>query len=177
MNPFIGQIALVGFNFAPSGWAFCNGVLQSISNNSTLFNLIGTTYGGDGQTTFALPNLQGRMPVHMGGPQNYIIGQLAGAENYTLTQNNMPSHSHAILINTTAGTTGIPLTETYLATPYTGSGPNAVPYNIFNANPPDTALAPQVISTVGQGQPFSLLQPFLAMNYCISLFGVYPSQS
>jgi microcystin-dependent protein len=177
MNPYVGMIALLGCNFAPSGWAFCNGALLSIANNDVLFNLIGTTYGGDGQNTFALPNLQGRMPVHMGGQNNYQIGQLGGTENRTLTQSNMPSHTHSVLINTTAGTTGVPSSSTYLAVPYTGSGPNHSPYSVFNTNTPDTALAPQVISTVGQNQPFSLLQPYLGMNYSISLFGIYPSQN
>jgi microcystin-dependent protein len=177
MDPFVGMIALVGFNFAPSGWALCDGRLLSIAENDVLFNLIGTTYGGNGQNTFALPDLQGRIPVHMGGAGGYVIGQRGGTESHTLTQSNMPSHTHSILINTAAGATGIPSSATYLAAPFISSGPNATPYSIFNTNTPDTALAPQVVSSVGQSQPFNLLQPFLVMNYSISLFGVYPSQN
>jgi microcystin-dependent protein len=167
---FIGEIRIFAGNFAPAGWAFCNGQLVAIAENDTLFQLIGTTYGGDGQTTFALPDLRSRVPIHMGqgsGLQSYVIGQSGGVETVTLTQNQMPGHTHAAACNGTAGT---------------GNGPGS---NVWANNPANAAyIAPasidglmnaQAIGLTGGNQAHDNMLPYLAISYIISLFGVFPS--
>jgi microcystin-dependent protein len=151
-------------NFAPAGWMFCEGQLQPISEYETLFNLIGTTYGGDGQSTFALPDLRGRLPVHFGN--SFVLAETGGAEEITLTVNQIPAHSHPFLAsadNTTVpnpggNTIGTPLT----ATPFVAAAPNL-------------PLAPQSIPSVGGSQPHTNFQPYLCVNFIISLFGIFPS--
>jgi len=171
-QPFVGQIDIVGFNFAPNGWAFCDGSLLPISGNETLFNLIGTTYGGDGQNTFALPDLRGRMAIHQGqgpGLQNYTVGQSGGEEQVTLTLNQLPIHSHpAFGSSAKADSLGPGLAEWATTTVflYSSTGPNA-------ASP--VAMKSAAIGAMGGGQPFDNLPPFLAVNFIISLFGVFPS--
>jgi len=164
---YVGEVRLVGFNFAPVGWALCNGQLISISQNTTLFNLIGTTYGGDGQSTFALPNLQGRVPIHQGssGGSNYAIGQTGGLETVTLNVSQYPSHNHALLSSSNSGGVNNPANDTV------GSGLKA-----YSAAPPATPMNSAMLGIAGGGQPHDNLQPFLALNWIISLFGVYPSQ-
>ena len=168
-EPFVGEIRLVGFNFAPSGWAFCNGELLSISEYDVLFNLIGTTYGGDGQTTFALPNLNGRIPIHEGsnGTSTYVMGQIFGEETVSLNSNQMPGHSHSVVTSVTE----IERTAAnhYPSSTSTGAGA----YSPFNA---DHIVQMDPTSTTGAGAPHENRQPFLVMNYVISLFGIYPSQ-
>ena len=167
-EPYVGEIRIVGFNFAPVGWALCNGQLQEISENTTLFNLIGTTYGGNGQTTFALPNLQCRMPVHQGtgstGTQ-YVLGSAAGLETVTLSTPQLPVHSHTAACNPTASapTPGNNFWAAAAATAYS------------NATPSET-MNPLATAPSGGGQPHDNMPPFLALNFIISLFGVYPSQ-
>lgn len=172
MEPFLGMIALFGFNFAPNGWAYCNGQLLSIQQNSALFSLLGTTYGGDGISSFGLPNLQGRVPVHFGqgaGLSSYQPGQTGGVENATLVAANIPAHNHPLNAVSDSGNTASPegsfLANTgALDQEYSTGGTGAV----MNAN---------VVGITGGNQPFSVLQPYLVVNYCISLQGIYPSRS
>jgi len=171
MTPYIGQVICVGFNFAPQGWAFCDGSLISISENSTLFNLIGTTYGGDGVNTFALPDLRGRTPIGTGqltGGGNYILGQPGGVEQVTITAQQYPNHTHSLMATTANGSANAP-----------ANGFLAGGHHVYTTNAPQTADAlnsSAVSTTVGGGQPHSNLQPYLTCNWIISLFGVYPSQ-
>lgn len=171
-NPFVGEIRMFGSSFAPLGWAFCDGSLMPISENDTLFTLIGTTYGGDGQSTFGLPNLQSRIPIHAGqGPglsQNYQLGDTLGTEVVTLTTNQLPLHNHALLASTDPANTPNPggnvLSAPITATPYFQAAPNVS----MNSG----ILAPQ-----GGNQPHDNMVPFLCISFIISLFGVFPTQS
>lgn len=171
MEPFIGEIRMTGFNFAPVGWALCNGALVSIFQNELLFNLIGTTYGGDGRQTYGLPNLCGRIPLHQGTTTTgtvYQMGEVAGSENVTLTTAQMPAHSHALHAST-GGTRTAAATGNLLA-----SGEADV-YSRDIASPQEMAeLA--VGSAAGGSQPHWNMQPFLAVNFIIALVGTYPSE-
>jgi microcystin-dependent protein len=177
---YIGQIIMGGFNFAPAGYAFCNGQLMSINQNSTLFNLIGTTYGGDGQNTFALPNLQSQLPVHQGsgGGSAYVIGQTGGVANITLNQQQIPSHSHTFAATTATATTNAIAPNSLLATPAVA---NAALYAVSQSAPNPALVAQQLAlgscGNAGGSQPHSNLMPSLCITFCISLFGVFPSQS
>jgi microcystin-dependent protein len=172
-EPYVGEIRIFAGSFAPAGWAMCQGQLMPISENETLFNLIGTTYGGDGQETFALPDLQGRVPLHQGqGPgisQSYLIGEQAGVEDVTLTVQQTPIHNHAFLCTNEVGQQGQPGTA-YYAQVTTGQLYNDPldPLVQFNAN---------MLSIVGGSQPHENMQPFLVITFIISLFGVFPSQN
>jgi microcystin-dependent protein len=171
-QPYIGEIRMFGGNFAPAGWAFCTGQLVPISENDALFNLIGTTYGGDGQENFALPNLQGRIPIHAGqGPgisQNYQLGEMAGVETVTLTTQQIPIHNHALVASTDPANTPNP-GNNVLSAPIT-----ATPF--FQQNP-TVAMNPNMLAGQGGNQPHDNMMPFLVVNYIISLFGIYPTQS
>jgi microcystin-dependent protein len=165
-QPYVGEIRMFAGNFAPAGWMFCDGQLLPISENETLFQLIGTTYGGDGESTFALPQLQSRVPIHQGN--GFILAESGGAEEITLTVNQIPAHSHQPL--SSSGTASV-------------SNPtNSVPavstaqayYNTL-ANP--TNLSPSSIGPVGGSQPHTNIQPYLCINFIISLFGIFPSQT
>jgi microcystin-dependent protein len=171
-NPFIGEIRCFGFNFAPQGWAACNGQLTAISQNTALFNLIGTTYGGDGVNTFAMPNLQSRVPIHMGSfaGSTYVLGQAAGVETVTVTTQELPAHTHAITATSNAATLKRPVTNTFYAASSSGN-------NFYESGTTLTALASNTVSSAGGGQPHSNLQPYLTLNWCISLFGIFPSQN
>jgi microcystin-dependent protein len=170
-QPFIGEIRMFGGNFAPQGWAMCQGQLQDISQNEALFNLIGTTYGGDGMSTFALPDLQGRAPVHQGqGPgitQNYVIGEKGGVESVTLTTNQMPIHNHALQASKDPAQQ-IVAQNAVLATP--------VSLSAYFAAPPDAALNANTVIGTGGSQPHENMQPFLVVSFIISLIGIFPSQ-
>ncbi len=173
MEPFIGEIRLFGFNFAPRGWAFCNGQLLSIAQNTALFSLIGTYYGGNGQTTFALPNLQGRVPIHQGqgpGLTPRTIGEMAGTEVVTLIQTEIPMHNHLIHTASAAGNSRIPNGKVLAKE---AAGQTAV----YADGPMDSALNPQSVSIAGGSQPHNNMPPFLVINYCIALEGIYPSRS
>jgi microcystin-dependent protein len=170
-NPFVGEIRIFAGNFAPSGWAFCDGSLQPIAQNTVLFQLIGTTYGGDGQQTFALPNLLGRTPVHQGtgGGATYVIGQLSGVENVTLTANQMPAHSH--VPQAALGATGNP------ANSPAGNVWSGWTGGQFTTQAPAVNLNAAAIGSDGGSQPHDNMVPFLVINFIISLFGVFPSQN
>ena len=176
MEPFIGQLCLFGFNFVPTGWAACNGQLLSIAQNSALFALLGTTYGGDGRVTFGLPDLRGRVPLNQGqgpGLSNYTIGQVGGSETSTLTVNNLPAHNHTINANSNAGTATSPQ-GAILAGAAISSLPPAGPYTTGAAN---TALAASAVGNTGGGQPINNLSPYLVLNWCIATQGIFPSRS
>jgi microcystin-dependent protein len=171
-QPYIGEIRLFAGNFAPAGWAFCDGQLVSISENPTLFQLIGTTYGGDGQTTFALPDLRSRVPVHMGqgsGLSNYTIGQSGGTEESTLTVSQIPSHAHAWTASTDLGSATNPISATTAQTRVV-----AIYRDIGIAA---GSFAANSVQAAGGSQPHSNLQPILAISFIISLFGIFPSQT
>jgi microcystin-dependent protein len=172
-EPFVGEIRMFGGSFAPAGWAMCQGQLMPISENDTLFNLIGTTYGGDGQETFGLPDLQGRAPMHAGqGPgitQNYQLGEMAGVESVTLTTNQIPIHNHSLLASTDFGQSPQP-DGAFFAQPTTGK-------MYVGAQTPTVNLNTNELSPIGGSQPHENLQPYLCLTFIISLFGVYPSQT
>jgi microcystin-dependent protein len=176
MEPFVGQIMMVGFNFAPVGWALCNGQLLSISQNAALFSLIGTYYGGNGVSTFALPNLQGRVPIHQGqspGTSNYVIGQVGGVENTTLLVNNMPVHNHSANGNSGPGASGSPIGNVWAEVNDGGRTPVVSPAYA----PASTGqMASSAIGMAGGSQPFSILQPYLCVNFIIALVGIFPSR-
>lgn len=171
-EPFVGEIRMFGGSFAPAGWAMCQGQSIAISENDTLFNLIGTTYGGDGQETFNLPDLQGRAPVHQGqGPgitQNYQIGEQAGVESVTLTVNQIPTHNHSVVCSTDLAASPDP-TGSLLAQPQTL---NLYFGDVANANMNNNCITP-----IGGSQPHENMQPYLVITFIISLFGVFPSQN
>lgn len=172
-SPYIGEIRMFGGNFAPRGWMFCNGQTLPISENDALFTLIGTTYGGDGQETFQLPNLQSRFPIHMGqgqGLPNYVQGQLGGAESVTLTTATMPSHSHGFMVSKSAGTSNNPPGSVIAASP-------SVKLFYEDAPSPTAAFNSQTILPAGGSQAHANMQPFLVINFIISLFGIFPTQS
>ena len=171
-EPFLGMIATFGFTFAPRGWALCNGQLLSIAQNTALFSLLGTTYGGDGQTTFALPNLQSRVPLHFGqgtGLSQYDLGEVTGVETVTLTQGQMAPHNH----NSTTPATGADANSVDPAAgAVLGTGTN-----IYRVAAASVQMSPTPTSLTGGGQPFSDLQPLLTINFCIALEGIYPSRN
>jgi microcystin-dependent protein len=165
-DPYIGEIRMWGGNFAPAGWAFCNGALLAISDYEALFNLIGTTYGGDGETNFALPNLQGRLPMHVG--QGFPIASLGGSETVTLTGNQLPIHNHAFLASQNNGTATSPAGQVP-ATLQAGS------FAYLQA-PATSALNPaSLLPDPGGSQPHENRQPFLCISFILSLFGIYPT--
>jgi microcystin-dependent protein len=167
-SPFVGELRMFGGNFAPAGWAFCNGQLLPISQYETLYNLIGTTYGGDGVSTFGLPNLQGRVPVHQGTDRqgtSWIEGQISGTENVTLTVGQMPQHNHTVMANA-SGASSTPTGNLY------GGG-----QAMFSTNAPSVQMSNTVISTTPGSVAHSNLMPFLTVSFIISLFGIFPSRN
>ena len=175
-GPFVGEIRMFAGNFAPAGWAFCNGALIPISENETLFNLIGTTYGGDGQSTFALPNLQSRVPVHVG--TGFALGQTGGAESVTLTTSTIASHNHGVRTTGAAGTLAIPSGTTPLLIADEGPSGIATPLQYLPPGGAQQAINAGTVSiAAGGSQPHDNMIPFLVVNFIISLFGIFPSQS
>ena len=166
-QPYVGEIRMFGGNFAPAGWMFCEGQLLPISENETLFQLIGTTYGGDGESTFGLPDLRGRIPIHQGN--GFILAETGGAEEITLTIQQIPAHSHVFLATTDAASTAAPApSETFaraLASTITPYGTDA----------PNVNMSPQMIGPAGGSQPHTNFQPYLCIDFIISLFGIFPS--
>jgi microcystin-dependent protein len=151
-------------NFAPAGWMFCEGQLLPISENETLFQLIGTTYGGDGESTFALPDLRGRIPIHQGN--GFILAETGGAEEITLTVNQIPAHSHPLLASSSGGT---------LATPVNNLLAESVAINPYIEDQANSNMNASAVSAVGGSQPHTNFQPYLCINFIISLFGIFPS--
>jgi microcystin-dependent protein len=168
-QPYIGEIRLVGFNFAPQGWALCNGSLLPISENPALFNLLGTTYGGDGVSTFALPNLQSRIPFHQGtnAGNTMVLGQISGSETVTLLTNQLPVHTHTLAANSSDGTQPSPAGGFWAKS---GLGE-------FSTEAPTKSMATSTTLPTGGSQPHDNMPPFLVVNFVIALFGIYPSQS
>ena len=172
-QPYVGEIRMFAGNFAPAGWMFTEGQLLPISEYETLFNLIGTTYGGDGQTTFALPDLRGRLPIHMGqgaGLGSYILAQTGGVETVTLTSNTIPAHSHPLLASTNTAQTAT------LSGNVTGAT-NGTVNQYYRQATPAQPMAPNSIGSTGGNQPHDNFQPYLCIDFIISLFGVFPSQT
>jgi microcystin-dependent protein len=171
-QPYVGEVRAVGFNFQPINWNYCNGQLIAISENNALFNLIGTTYGGDGQNTFALPNLQSRIPVHQGtlqGGGTYIIGATGGVESVTIVSASYPAHTHALAGTSNAGSGSAPLNN--------AAGGGSKIY-APSADAPSVPMNPAMVGLSGGGnQPHSNIQPYQAINWIISLYGIYPTQS
>jgi microcystin-dependent protein len=165
-QPYIGEIRMFAGNFAPAGWMFCAGQTLPISENETLFQLIGTTYGGDGQSTFVLPDLRGRIPVHQGN--GFMLAETGGVEEVTLTSGQIPSHTHQPLAS------NVPATATSPVNAVLGAATVATisPYGSDN---PSISLAPQSVTPAGGSQPHSNMQPYLCVNFIISLFGIFPS--
>jgi microcystin-dependent protein len=163
-QPYVGEIRMFAGNFAPAGWMFCEGQLVPISEYETLFNLIGTTYGGDGQSVFALPDLRGRVPIHEGG--GFTLAETGGVETVTLTVAQIPSHTHPMLASANNANQTTPQT-TVLATPTVIDL-----YRVGGANSP---MATQAVSSVGGNQPHQNFQPYLCVDFIISLFGIFPS--
>jgi microcystin-dependent protein len=169
-EPFLGQIILVPYNFAPRGYAFCQGQILSIAQNTALFSLLGTTYGGNGQTTFALPDLRGRHAVSQGqgpGLSFYTLGEQGGVESVTLISQQMPQHNHLVSTNNQGANTGRP----------SGAFPGQTSTNIYAPSSDGSTFNPQAISLTGGNQPHENRDPYLALNYCIALQGIFPSRN
>jgi len=169
-DPYVGEIRLFAGNFAPAGWSLCNGALLPISENEVLFQLIGTTYGGDGEETFALPDLQSRVPVHWGNVAagNYVLGESFGVESVTLTVQQMAAHSHGVLASSDVAT---------LVDPAGSVSGQTGTFDGYQTTPGAVPMAPQSVSSVGGSQPHENLQPFVCLNYIISMFGVFPQEN
>jgi len=173
MDPFVAEIRIFPFNFAPKGWAFCDGQILPLSQNTALFSLLGTTYGGDGKSNFALPNMQGNAPMHPGqgpGLSLHDLGEIGGNETVSLLESEIPSHSHSMSVqNVPLGSVVTPSNNT-LDRPASG--------NLFNkANPAVVAMAPETLAPAGGDQPHNNMQPYLTLNFCIALQGVYPPRT
>lgn len=160
-EPFLSEIRIMSFNFAPKGWALCNGQLLPINQNQALFSLLGTTYGGNGQTNFALPNLQGRLPIHFGA--GHILGERGGASSQTLSLQEMPGHTHTLTANNSNATTTEPTNNVFASTP------------VYHAPTNLVSLNPQSVTSVGGSQAHNNMQPYLVLNFCIALQGIFPS--
>jgi microcystin-dependent protein len=163
-DSYVGEIRIFAGNFAPAGWMFCEGQILSIAENETLFVLIGTTYGGDGESTFALPDLRGRLPLHQGN--GTILAQTSGAEEVTLTTTQIPGHTHPLAASTQLGTANTPQGSVLAQQ---GS------LNLYLEDAAAVALTPQAVAPVGGGQPHTNVQPYLCLHFIISLFGLFPS--
>jgi len=175
-TPLLGEIALFAGNFAPTGWALCNGQLLPISQNQALFAILGTTYGGDGKSNFALPDLQGRVPIHFGqgpGLSPYVLGEMGGSEQVTLTSTQMPAHSHAANCLSTAGDAQQQRSPKGAIWAAESQGVTT----LYDLNAPDSTMAPQAIGTSGSSQPHTNVQPFTCINFIIALAGVFPTRS
>ncbi len=165
-EPFLSEIRIMSFVFAPKGWALCNGQLLPINQNQALFSLLGTTYGGNGQTTFGLPNLQGRAPMHAGG--GHTRGETGGEQAHTLTQSELPAHIHMVSASQTTATEVLPAGNVLA---------NSAPNNIYGPVQNLTALSASTIAPVGGSQAHQNMQPFLTLSFCIALQGIFPSQN
>jgi microcystin-dependent protein len=162
-EPFLSEIRLMSFSFAPKAWAQCNGQLLPINQNQALFSLLGTTYGGDGRTNFALPDLRGRVPIHVGS--GHTLGERAGEQAHTLGAAELPAHAHALRASSSTGNTPVP----------TGNVPAANPSALYRPPGSGTPTNAETVTNVGGGQAHQNMQPFLTINFCIALQGIFPS--
>jgi microcystin-dependent protein len=169
-TPFLGEIRIVSFNYPPKGWAFCNGQLLSIQQNAALFSLLGTYYGGDGRTNFALPNLQGRVPLHQGS--TFVIGQVGGENNHTLALTETPAHTHTPSGYNAAGNAAPGATTVWAQGSVSGQ-----PAHSLYSTASNTTMNPSVLASAGAGQAHENRQPFLVLNFVMALSGIFPSQS
>lgn len=175
-DQFVAEIRIMGFNFAPTGWAACDGQILPISQNSALFSLLGTYYGGNGQSTFALPNMQGNAPMQQGqgnGLSLRDLGEMSGSENVTLLSSEMPLHSHPMMVSNTTATTAVPTNAVpakigYSTGTQTGGGV------AYSPTAPAVQFAPQALSPAGASLPHNNMQPYLTLNFCIALQGIFP---
>ena len=168
-TPYMSEIKICAFNFAPKGWALCNGQTLPINQNQPLFSLLGTTYGGNGQTTFALPNLQGRAAMHMG--QSHILGERGGEEAHTVNMSEMPAHTHVATADVKQG-------DATVFNPQNAYIANTSPAQMYSAGSNAmAAMYPQMVSNTGGSQPHENRQPYLALSFCIALTGVFPSRN
>ncbi|SFF00459.1 Microcystin-dependent protein [Paenibacillus algorifonticola] len=165
MEPFIGEIRAFPYGFTPKGWAPCNGQIMAISSNQALFSILGTTYGGNGRDNFALPNLQGRVPVHVG--QRTPLGSAAGAANHNVTVNEMPMHTHQLAASSETADQISPAGNVWADTPY----------NPYAASPANVSMNAGAIATAGGSQPHNNMQPYLALNFCIAIRGIFPPRN
>jgi microcystin-dependent protein len=166
-EPFLGEIRIMSFVFAPKGWALANGQFLPINQNQALFSLLGTTYGGNGQTTFALPNLRGRAPMHVGG--GHAQGEAAGTEAVTINIQQLPTHLHTLNATDTVATTGVPSNTVMLA--------RSTPQNVYGPPSNLVAMNPAAVSNVGGSQAHPNMQPYLVLSFCIALQGIFPSRN
>jgi len=170
-EPFLSEIRIFSFNFAPKGWALCNGQFLPINQNQALFSLLGTTYGGNGQTTFALPNLQGRSQLHNGA--GFDLGQAGGESAHTVNINEMPQHVHTLTTNMAAGGTNPNATQGAAAGKYYANSGKAT----WNTAQPNSAMHPSAVASTGGSQPHNNMMPYLVLNFCIALQGIFPSRN
>jgi len=171
MDPFVAEIRIFPFNFAPKGWAFCDGQILPLSQNTALFSLLGTTYGGDGKSNFALPNMQGNAPMHPGqgpGLSLHDLGETGGSETVTLLESEIPAHSHALVCSEADAITRIPTGQTWA---------NGIGISVFGTGALNTTLNPNALTPAGGDQPHNNMQPYLTLNFCIALQGVYPPRT
>jgi microcystin-dependent protein len=164
-EPFLGQIMIAAFNFPPRGYALCDGALLPINQNQALFSLLGTMYGGNGQTTFALPNLRGRVPIHVGG--GHTQGESSGTSSVTLSAPQMPAHTHLVRARNEDGATNVPADRVLAASPS----------QLYYGYDSPVAMASGAVSTVGSSQPHTNMQPYTVISFCVALQGVFPSQN
>jgi microcystin-dependent protein len=183
-DPFVAEIRIFGFNFAPRGWAFCNGQILPISQNTALFSLLGTQYGGNGQSTFALPDMQAAAAIHQGqgpGLSQYFIGQQSGSQAVTLLVSEMPSHNHSFSATNVPGAAGLPTntaTNNQLRKTASGNPVSGLTQGkIYSAANPLTQMNPQGMAIAGSSFPHNNMMPFLTLNYCIALQGIFPPRS
>jgi microcystin-dependent protein len=177
-DPFVAEIRIFAFNFAPTGWALCNGQLLPISQNTALFSLLGTTYGGDGKSTFALPDLTGCVPIHAGqgnGLSLYDLGQMGGAESVTLLTSEMPAHTHLLQANASDSTTNNPANASYSRGKWSFQG-NGGAVATYTSSAADKTMNLQAIGMAGSSFPHNNIMPYLVLNFCIAMQGVFPAR-